>query len=322
MAAAASGLANATRRQARIEAELATTRRSFEALMPVMLRVSRLPTEAVLAAPVPADQALRGLLVVRGIAVTLDRQAALLRMQQGEAAASREATARQARILAAERARQAAREADLDEVVRQAKLQVTQAELDGRQAAQAVADAAAQAKTLRDAIAAMDKEDAIQAARAARDAARADKGHRPLAAQSARARQAALARPQGAKLAQSAGRLTAPVAGAVLRAFGAPAEDGPATGITYAAAPGAFVVSPCAGRVAFAAPFRSYGQLLIMECGGGYDIVLAGLGSLAAGPGHAARAGEKVGRMGTGSLYVEFREGGKPVDPAPFLKAG
>jgi septal ring factor EnvC (AmiA/AmiB activator) len=317
--AAAADLREAKRRQARIEADLAATERNFAALLPVMLRVSRLPEEAVLAAPVPAVQALRGLLVLRGMAVTLGRQAVALRAQQREAAAARAATARRAGVLAAEQAQQAARAADLDDVMRQARLMVTQAEADGRQAAQAVADAAAQARTLRDAIAAMDKEAAIQAEKAGRDAARAEKGHRPREAESARARQAAITRPQGAKLAQSAGRLIAPVAGPVLRGFGAAAEDGPATGITYGTAPGAFVVSPCAGRVAFAAPFRSYGQLLIIECGGGYDIVLAGLGSLSAAPGHAAHAGEPVGRMGTGELYVEVREGGKPVDPAAFL---
>ena len=45
---------------------------------------------------------------------------------------------------------------------------------------------------------------------------------------------------------------------------------------THLALPAARVVATCAGRVAFASPFRSYGLLLIVDCGGGYHAVLAG----------------------------------------------
>ncbi len=124
--------------------------------------------------------------------------------------------------------------------------------------------------------------------------------------------------------------MVTPVAGPVLRAWGSPAEDGPSTGMIFGTAPGAFVSSPCTGHVEFAAPFRSYGKLLIIACGGGYDVVLAGLGRLDAAVGQPVRAGEPVGRMDdTGSvegsgrpgLYMELRSSGAPQDPAPFLKA-
>jgi septal ring factor EnvC (AmiA/AmiB activator) len=85
------------------------------------------------------------------------------------------------------------------------------------------------------------------------------------------------------------------------------------------------VTAPCTGRVAFAAPFRSYGRLMIVECGRGYDFVLAGLDRLDAPVGHAVRRGEAVGRMPLGAgkpgLYLELRLDGRPVDPAPFLNA-
>ena len=132
---------------------------------------------------------------------------------------------------------------------------------------------------------------------------------------------------QGAAGAATPGSLAAPVAGRVTRGWGQPAEDGPATGITYATPPGAFVSSPCAGRIAFAAPFRSYGQLVIVECRANsdrtsLDIVLAGLARIDAAPGHAVKQGEPVGRMAGSAaplLYVELRCGGTPIDPAPFL---
>jgi septal ring factor EnvC (AmiA/AmiB activator) len=120
------------------------------------------------------------------------------------------------------------------------------------------------------------------------------------------------------------------VAGTVVRAWGAPTDAGPATGISYQAAPNARVVSPCGGRVVFAAPFRSYGRLLIVDCGGGYHAVLAGLDRLDVAVGRRVEMGEPVGVMGDWNpagnggrpaLYVELRRDGQPVDPGPWLRA-
>ena len=86
------------------------------------------------------------------------------------------------------------------------------------------------------------------------------------------------------------------------------------------------MVSPCGGRAVYAAPFRSYGLLLIVDCGGGYHFVLAGLDRLDAVAGQRLLAGEPVGVLaGTGgagaSLYVELRRNGQPVDPRPWFAA-
>jgi septal ring factor EnvC (AmiA/AmiB activator) len=70
---------------------------------------------------------------------------------------------------------------------------------------------------------------------------------------------------------------------------------------------------------------------MIIECGGGYDFVLAGLDRLDAAVGAQVRAGEPVGRMpdydpagkaAKPGLYVELRRGGQPVDPMPYLNKG
>ncbi|MDW8399975.1 MAG: peptidoglycan DD-metalloendopeptidase family protein, partial [Acetobacteraceae bacterium] len=134
---------------------------------------------------------------------------------------------------------------------------------------------------------------------------------------------------QEAALAQPAGLRGAPVAGRIIRGFGAAGPDGPSRGLTYAAPPGAQVVSPCAGRAVFAAPFRSYGLLLIVDCGGGYHFLLAGLERLEVQAGSRLLAGEPVGRLGEAEaggagrarLYLELRRDGRPVDPRPFLAA-
>ncbi|MBR0656853.1 murein hydrolase activator EnvC family protein, partial [Plastoroseomonas arctica] len=119
-----------------------------------------------------------------------------------------------------------------------------------------------------------------------------------------------------------------PVAGRVSREFGAPTDAGPARGLTIAAPPGARVVAPCGGRVAFAGVFRSYGQLLILDCGDGLHAVLAGFARLDATTGDRAAAGEPVGVLGEGggsagraALYLELRRNGQVTDPRPWLAA-
>ncbi|MEN0077320.1 MAG: peptidoglycan DD-metalloendopeptidase family protein, partial [Paracraurococcus sp.] len=120
-----------------------------------------------------------------------------------------------------------------------------------------------------------------------------------------------------------------PVAGQVSREFGAGGEGDRSRGMTLAALPGASVVSPCGGKVVFGSSFRSYGLLLIVDCGDGYHFVLAGLDRLDVAPGQRVLAGEPVGRLGSGAgagsgrvpLYLELRRKGQPVDPRTWFAA-
>ena len=129
-------------------------------------------------------------------------------------------------------------------------------------------------------------------------------------------------------------KLDLPVAGDALRLFGD--DDGTghsAQGVTIAAKAGMVVTAPADGWVMFAGPFRSYGQMVIMNAGDGYHIVLAGMDSVAAKQGQFVVAGEPLGQMGEKkiasaaglhletdrpTLYIEFRKDGKPVDSKPW----
>lgn len=130
------------------------------------------------------------------------------------------------------------------------------------------------------------------------------------------------------------GLLPLPVQGVQLRAFGE--TDGFGTrsqGLALATRAAAQVTSPADGWVLYAAPYRSYGQLLILNPGNGYHILVSGMQSLTVEPGQFVLAGEPVGTMGTQRiasaaaldlkanrpiLYVEFRKDGKPIDPSPW----
>ncbi len=130
------------------------------------------------------------------------------------------------------------------------------------------------------------------------------------------------------------GRIGLPVAGRLERRFGeADGSGGTLQGDMLATHSAAIVTAPVDGSVLYAGPFRSYGQLLILNAGEGYHVVLAGMGRISVSPGQAVLAGEPVGLMGETrvasavalagadagpELYVEFRKDGKPVDPAPW----
>ncbi len=125
-------------------------------------------------------------------------------------------------------------------------------------------------------------------------------------------------------------RLTTPVQGPVTRRFeqagaGASARDRlHAKGWTWSTDPGAAVLSPVAGQVDYAGPLKDWGLVLIIDVGD-HHVVLAGLASVDIATGRDVAAGEPVGKMGPGpdrpQLYVEIRDGAKPVDPARWFSA-
>jgi septal ring factor EnvC (AmiA/AmiB activator) len=135
---------------------------------------------------------------------------------------------------------------------------------------------------------------------------------------------------------QAKGILPLPVNGVRLREFGAPdGLGGLEKGLSIATRAGAQVTAPCDGWVVYAAAFRNYGQVLILNAGDGYHVVLAGMDRISVNVGQFVLTGEPVAVMGTGSqgtagpapasnrpaLYVEFRKDGTPVDPGPWWAA-
>jgi septal ring factor EnvC (AmiA/AmiB activator) len=299
-------------------------------LLPVMLRLGVWPAETVLAVPAPPEEALRGALVLRGMVRQMESEAAALREAQAQAVAAL-AAARQeeAALAAAERAARAAAGA-LDAELAEARRRREAAAAEEDRAAERAEAAAGQARDLGEALQRLEmerirrewRERASAEARAAAEARRQAEAERErrLAAESR-------ARPQREAAAPAAppptGGRALPVAGRVTLAWGERGPAGPHRGLTFAAPPNARIVSPCAGRVAFAAPFRSFGLLLIVDCGAGYHFVLGGLGRLDTAAGQRLLAGEPVGALGgagdSASLYVELRRNGQPVDPRPWF---
>ena len=128
-------------------------------------------------------------------------------------------------------------------------------------------------------------------------------------------------------MAQARGLLFIPATGEIRTRFGEKDASGSAAhGLTFDTPSSATVVSPYSGTIVFAGPFRSYGQILIIEHGDGYHSLLAGMARIDGDVGQWLTAGEPVGAMaplsvGGPSLYVELRHNGEPVDPLPWLAA-
>ncbi|MGB9114732.1 murein hydrolase activator EnvC family protein [Bradyrhizobium sp.] len=136
--------------------------------------------------------------------------------------------------------------------------------------------------------------------------------------------------------ASAKGLFALPVNGVKIREFGgSDGAGGVEKGISLATRPGSQVTTPCDGWVVYAGPFRSYGQLLILNAGGGYHVLIAGMERISVNIGQFVLTGEPVATMGTKSqvasilatnasqpvLYIEFRKDGTPIDPGPWWAA-
>jgi murein hydrolase activator len=136
-----------------------------------------------------------------------------------------------------------------------------------------------------------------------------------------------------AAFASTRGHLRLPVNGVKIREFGgSDGAGGTQRGQSIATHAGAQITSPCDGWVVYAGAFRSYGQLLILNAGGGYHVLLAGMERISVDLGQFVLTGEPVAVMGGGAqvaaapatkskqpvLYVEFRKDGAPIDPSPW----
>jgi septal ring factor EnvC (AmiA/AmiB activator) len=135
------------------------------------------------------------------------------------------------------------------------------------------------------------------------------------------------------RFSQAKGKLPLPVAGRQAIRFGeiTPLKRA-SKGVVFETRANARITSPSDGWVVYAGPFRSYGQVLIINGGDGYHVLMAGMTRIDVQLGQFILASEPVGAMGStpesagGSakpvLYVEFRKDGKPVDPDPWWSKG
>ncbi len=112
-----------------------------------------------------------------------------------------------------------------------------------------------------------------------------------------------------------------PIQGRLLTGVGEISDGGVhARGLLFETAAQARVVAPAAGRVVYAAPFRSYGQVVIIDHGRGWSTVITDLMGLQVAEGRSVRRGTLLGRVGPERrVTVELRRDGRPVPLAQII---
>ena len=128
------------------------------------------------------------------------------------------------------------------------------------------------------------------------------------------------------------GYLALPASGADVMDFGAgDGFGGISEGLSLSTRASAQVVAPADGWVMYKGPYLNYGQIVILNPGENYTIVLAGLDAISVNIGQFVLMGEPLGTMGSRTigrtaatsagvsqptLYIELRKNDQPVDPS------
>lgn len=256
-----------TEKQAAIRQRLATARRRTATLLAALQTMGRQPPAALMADGGPVN-VVRGAMLLNASLPLLAQNAAVL---SDELAAVR-------RLEAEERDKWTRIREDLTELITErARLTALREEVERRRA-----------------LSLYERDEA--AAAVARLHEEADNVQSLLAALSEGAEPASQ---PSHEFAARRGRLPSPVAGRLKGRYGAPdGAGGLASGLTIEALPKSTVFAPMSSTVLYAAPFRSYGNVLILDAGDGYHMVLAGLGTVFVEVGDRLTQGAPVGRMG------------------------
>lgn len=319
-------------RETEIRTSLDQRRDEIGEVLAALQRAGRRAPPALLVRPEDALESLRTAILLGAVVPELRTRAERLATDLGELIAVRQKISAERDQLAADRSRLTTDQTRLTALVEERQRQQSSVEKDIEAERGRALTLSRQVDSLQGLIAKMEQ-DLKSAAKAA---AAAEKG----APASAKPNLAALKDPgrlsPAIAFASAKGMLPLPVNGTKIREFGRPdGVGGVERGISLATRAGAQITTPCDGWVVYAGPFRSYGQLLILNAGGGYHVLIAGMERISVNIGQFVLTGEPVATMGSTSrvasilaanasqpvLYVEFRKDGTPIDPGPWWAA-
>lgn len=325
-----------------IRRSLESRRDVIAEVLAALQRMGRHPPPAVLVAPEDVLQALRSAILLGAVVPELREEAEALASDLTELARLRKQIAVDREALKTDIATLQGEQDRLAALMEERQRRISEIEKVDADEGARVADLASRSDNLKDLIGRMEQE--IDAARRAAEEAEAATRERNKAVED-RLAAAPLSDPArlepNVAFAKALGSLPFPVRGEVVRRFGDPDGFGGKTqGISLAAREDAVISSPTDGWIVYSGPFRSFGQLLIINAGDGYYVLLAGMERINVALGQFVLAGEPVALMGkalpSGAnafsagnatlaggangpiLYVEFRKDGSSIDPSPW----
>ncbi len=334
-------LASLNGRHDELRTSLNARRGVLAEVLAALQRMGRNPPPALLVSPEDALSSVRSAILLGAVVPEIRGQTEKLIADLKELTDVRASISNERERLLATLQEQAEEEERLTLLLAEKRKLAEQSREKLEQEAAASQQLAARARSLEDLIASLGDE--IESVRRAVEEAEVAEKRRAEQAQKQRQRARETARttpPDADRIAPAFAfsrlkkKLELPVAGSEKFGFGQ--DDGtgrPLKGMMVSTVPDAIVTAPADGWVVYSGPFRSYGELIILNAGDGYHLVLAGMGSTNADIGQFVVAGEPIGRMNTTkvvsasvlalataepTLYIEFRKNGKPVDPAPW----
>jgi murein hydrolase activator len=334
-------LDNLNGREDAIRRSLDSRRTVIAKVLASLQRMGRTPPPALLVSPEDMLQGIRASILLGAVVPQMRAETEALAADLSDLVELRQSIATEKTRLANEGAELGLQRQKLAALVdaRQAALGIAEHSLAAER--ERAADLASQATSLKQLIARMGNE-LSGAKRAAEEAREADEASKTAEAETSEGKQKPYLSPfkdpgrlaPAMAFADTKGLLPMPVAGTIVRSYGSPdGYGGTEKGLLVATLPRAVVAAPYDGWVAFSGPYRSYGQLLIINAGAGYYMVLAGMDRINVEAGQFVLAGEPVANMGDGSvktaaaiaigavqpiLYVEFRKDGAAIDPGPW----
>lgn len=304
-------------------------------VLAALQRIGRRPPPAVLVRPEDILEAVRASMLLGAVVPDLRQEVEILGTDLAELVRLRNGIATEKSRIGTEMEQIASERQRLASLIEARRERETSAARDVEQQATLGKELAGQARSMRDFVEKIEKEISVanKAADAARQAIEQETREQ-------RERMTALAFKDPARLApkiafaEAKGLLSLPAAGSRLRGFGDPdGAGGTIRGISLETRANALVSAPSDAWVVYAGPFRSFGQLLILNAGGGYYILLAGMQRIDVALNQFVLAGEPVATMGETSeaaattvgvgtgqpvLYIEFRKDGVSIDPTPW----
>ncbi len=322
-------------RELQIRASLESRRDEISEVLAALQRAGRRAPPALFVRPEDALQSLRTAMLLSSVVPEMRARAAKLASDLGELVSLRKNIAEERDRLAVDRDKLNDDRTRLAALVQERQKKQTDTEKDMEAERQRAIALSKQTENLQDLIAKME----LDVKAAAKAAAAAELKGTP-ASLNGKPNLGALKDPArlspAIAFASAKGLLPIPVNGARIRSFGgSDGTGGQEKGISIATRPGAQVTTPCDGWVVYSGPFRSYGQLLILNAGGGYHVLIAGMERISVTIGQFVLTGEPVATMGTTSqvasilaatssqpvLYIEFRKDGAPIDSGPWWAA-
>ena len=287
-------------------------RKTLMQLLAALQRIENNPPPPLATRPNDAAEAARAARLMSSLSADLKKRADTLAARLESSQILRNEIAETRKRLAANEKTLAKRRAQISKLVGQKSSLEKSVARDREAALREVSKLASEAKSLRELI------ESFEAATANVGPRIKPGGRRTKPRTSIAAKPVKL--PKGVSAFSNAkGKLRAPVPGKITRNYGSGEK-----GMTVSTRSRAQVIAPYAGRVEFAGAFKNYDNVVILNVGGGYFILMTGMGETYVETGENLRIGEPLGLMpfnakGASNLYIEFRKNGGTINPKPWL---